>query len=132
MAERQIDESQCLFTRAHLWLHPAYQPDTWLVGLTEYAQDQYSDITYIELPQTGDFFSQSSVNVVIESVKTAINLMMPVSGFITRANELLLDSPQWVNQAPYGDGWLYELAPNALKEFDDLMTFTDYDAWLDQ
>lgn len=132
MAVSPISETRCRFNGMHLWLHPSTNADDWLVGLSEFAQDQYSDITYIELPPTGQFFRRNTTNLLLESVKTAIELTMPVSGEITRVNSQLHNEPQLVNQSPHGDGWLYALKPSDLHELDDLMSFTDYDVWLDQ
>lgn len=131
MAERPIIiESLCLFTTGHLWLYPT-QHDC-LVGLSEFAQDQRSDVTYLELPAIDQVFDMGEPNVLLESVKAAENLLMPVTGRISRVNAKVCESPQLVNESPYGDGWLYALQPLNQSELNRLMCFADYDAWLDQ
>lgn len=130
MVVHNISESLCLFSQSHLWLYP--DQDDWLVGLSDFAQDQRSDVIYIELPTISRLFLRDELNIVIESVKTAESLPMPVSGVITRVNAALSESPQLVNQSPYGDGWLYAMRLSDERELDGLMSFADYDVWLDQ
>ncbi len=126
----KISESRCLFNKSHLWLYQ--DDDDWLVGISDFSQDQRSDVTYVELPTIGQLFLKGELNLVIESVKSAESIPMPISGVVTRVNNALSQSSHLVNQSSYAEGWLYAIRPSNPLELDDLMSFADYDSWLDQ
>ena len=96
------------------------------VGITDYAQDQLSDIVYVELPVIGDHFDQGEIVATVESVKAAADIIMPVSGEVTGANSILEDEPETVNSDPYGEAWFIKLAPSDSAEIESLM---DADAY---
>ena len=100
-----------LYSRDHLWVRTDDGPAT--VGISEHAQEQLGDILYVELPQTGTVLQAGESFGVIESVKTASDLIAPVDGTVTEVNPVLGDEPWRVNDAPLGDGWLLrvECAP---------------------
>ena len=92
------------YTPTHEWIK--IEGDEGTVGITDYAQDALGDVVYIELPEVGATFDADKTFGVIESVKAASDLYMPVAGEITAVNSTLIDSPELINSDPYGDGWL--------------------------
>lgn len=92
------------------------------VGLDDYAQDQLGDIVFVELPQVGDTFNQGEVFATVESVKAVCECYLPVGGEISAVNSTLEESPELINQSPYGDGWMVAVKPTDLSEMDKLMT----------
>jgi glycine cleavage system H protein len=99
-----------------------------VVGITDYAQESLSDIVYVELPEVGDTLEQGDSFGVVESVKAASDVYAPVGGEVIAVNRELEDSPELVNQDPYGEGWLIRLAPAAPSELDNLMDGDAYEA----
>jgi glycine cleavage system H protein len=99
-----------------------------VVGITDYAQESLSDIVYVELPEVGDTLEQGDSFGVVESVKAASDVYVPVGGEVVAVNSELEDAPELVNQDPYGEGWLIRLAPADPSEFDDLMDGDAYEA----
>jgi len=97
-------------------------------GISDHAQESLSDVVYVELPEEGDEFEKGDVFGVVESVKAASDLYMPMGGEIIAVNEELEDAPELVNQEPYGAGWLIRFAPSDPAEFDDLATAREYEA----
>ncbi|MCA9973941.1 MAG: glycine cleavage system protein GcvH [Anaerolineales bacterium] len=97
------------------------------VGITDHAQDALSDIVYLELPNVGDFFGVGETFGVVESVKAAADLYMPLSGTVTAVNEDLVDSPEQVNSDPYG-AWMIRLEPSEPHQWDELMDAETYTA----
>ena len=94
------------------------------VGLDDYAQDQLSDIVFVELPQVGDTFKKGEEFATVESVKAVCECYLPVSGEIVDINRELEESPQLINQSPYKDGWMVLVNPDDLSEMETLMTHT--------
>ena len=98
------------YTKDHEWIR--HETDgTCLVGITEHAQENLGDVTFVELPSAGDSLEAEVTFGVVESVKAASDLYMPLGGEITEVNEALLDSPEKVNTDPYGDGWMVRIRP---------------------
>lgn len=116
-----------LYTSTHEWLRDEGD-GTYTIGITDHAQHALGDIVYVELPEVGQSFEAEEDFGVVESVKAASDLYMPVDAKIVAINESLEDSPDLVNAAPYGDGWLVRVALNADGLPDDLM---DADAYHD-
>ncbi len=106
--------------------------DETVTGITDYAQDQLSDIVYVELPEVGDHFEQGEPYGVVESVKAASDLNMPIAGEITAANTDLEDTPEIVNQAPYAAGWLIRIRPDRMGDVDALMDAEAYRARIEE
>ncbi len=102
--------------------------DLVVVGISDYAQDQLSDVVYVELPEVGAQVSAGDVVGTVESVKAAADLMTPVSGEIVEVNEALDDSPELLNEDPYG-AWIFKVKPSDLSELDALMTAEEYEAY---
>ena len=93
------------FTKDHEWLVQDCE-NSFVVGITDHAQDSLGDVTFVELPQVGEQFDAKAVFGVVESVKAASDLYMPVSGEVVEINEELNDSPESVNNNPYESGWM--------------------------
>lgn len=102
------------------------------IGITHHAQDALSDIVYLELPNAGDFFGVGETFGVVESVKAAADLLMPVSGDITAVNDDLIDTPELINQEPYGEAWLIKVKMSAPDELDALMDAAAYEKSLSE
>jgi len=96
------------------------------VGVTDYAQDALSDIVYLELPGVGDFFGVGETFGVVESVKAASDLYMPVSGDVVAVNDALVDNPELINQDPYGEAWMIKIKMSEPGQLDDLMDAEAY------
>ncbi len=98
------------------------------IGISDHAQDSLSDIVFVEFPAIGDSFEKGEVFGVVESVKAASDLMLPMSGEVVEVNEELEDTPEVVNSDPYGAGWMIKIKPANPDEWDDLMTASAYGA----
>ena len=123
----KVDEN-CRYAETHEWVR--VEGDLAVAGITDYAQEQLSDITYVELPVVGEIFEKGEVFATVESVKAAADCYMRLSGEITAVNEELADSPQLVNEDPYGAGWFVEFTPSDLSELDELMTPEEYEKFV--
>lgn len=113
-------DKNCRYAETHEWVRVEGKLAT--TGITDYAQSQLSDVVYVELPEVGDVFDQGEVFATVESVKTAADVYMPLSGEITEVNEELSASPELVNEDPFGEGWFIRFAPSDLSELDKLMS----------
>lgn len=100
-----------------------------VIGLTDYAQDQLSDLVYVELPAVGDSFGQGDVFGVVESVKAAADVNMPVGGEVIAVNEDLEDAPEVINGDPYTEGWIIRIKLADASELDGLMDEDAYAAY---
>ena len=107
------------FSKDHEWL--AVDGDSATVGITDYAQGQLGDITFVELPAEGATLGQGDSVSVVDSVKAASDVYSPVSGTVSRVNAALADTPELVNSAPEGDGWLWRMTLSDAAELDALM-----------
>ena len=103
-----------------------------VVGITDYAQDSLSDIVYVELPDEGDSFKLGESFGVVESVKAAADLYMPISGEVTAVNEDLPDAPEVLNTDPYGEGWMIKITIDDPSELDSLMDPAAYTAYCEE
>jgi glycine cleavage system H protein len=99
------------------------------VGITDYAQDQLSDIVYVEfVVDEGDTVSKGDVCATVESVKAAADVYLAVSGKVVAVNEALPDTPEAVNSDPYGEAWMVKVELSEASELDDLMDAAAYEA----
>jgi glycine cleavage system H protein len=112
------------YAQSHEWARAA--GDSVKVGITDYAQDQLGDIVFVELPDVGETFEKGAEFGTVESVKAVSELYMPVGGEITAVNTALEDSPEFVNNTPYSDGWMIEVKPEDGAELDGLLTKDAY------
>ncbi|WP_455366388.1 glycine cleavage system protein GcvH [Kaarinaea lacus] len=108
------------YTKTHEWVKQDAD-GTVTVGITDHAQNLLGDMVFIELPEVGSEFTTGDDCAVVESVKAASDVYCPVSGEIIETNEALVETPEVVNQDPYGDGWLFKLKPNDEGEVEDLL-----------
>lgn len=122
-------EPGCLYGKEHEWIR--VDGDEGVIGVTDYAQEQLSDVVYVELPEVGDAFIQDDVFAVIESVKAASDVYIPVAGEIVKVNEALEDEPELVNQDPYGAAWFVRMAIADLAELDELLDADAYQAFVE-
>jgi glycine cleavage system H protein len=116
------------YVRTHEWVR--WDGDEIVCGITDYAQDTLSDVVYVELPEVGDVLETGDTFGVVESVKAASDLYMPVGGEISEVNEALEDAPEVINQDPYGEGWMIRITPSAEGEYDLLMSDEEYAAFV--
>jgi glycine cleavage system H protein len=114
------------YTKEDEWIR--IEGDEVVIGITDYAQDSLSDIVYLELPEVGDTFAAGDTFGIVESVKAAADLYMPLSGEITAINEDLVDEPEIINQDPYGAGWLIRLRMSDSSEAASLLDPEAYKA----
>lgn len=98
------------------------------VGISEHAQELLGDMVFVELPEEGDTFSMGDDCAVAESVKAASDIYAPLSGEIVEVNEELEDSPETVNNDPYGDGWLFKIKAEDESELNNLLNAEAYAA----
>ena len=112
------------FTEDHEWI--LIEDGEAVVGITDYAQDRLGELVFVELPEVGAEFEQGAECAVIESVKAAGEIKMPVSGTVTEINTSLVDEPEQVNTDPTGDGWFFRMTVRDAAELDGLM---DEDAY---
>lgn len=99
------------------------------MGITSYASKALGDVVYVELPEKGLEVSKGDTLGAVESVKSASDILSPVSGTVTDANELLADKPGVINKGPEGEGWFAKIEIQDEKELDGLMTKEEYDAF---
>ena len=117
--------SDLKYTKNDEWIR--VKDDVATMGITDYAQDQLSDIVFVEIVAfEGDELEQGETCAVVESVKAAADVYMPVSGKITDINEDLVDTPEVVNSDPYGDAWLVKFEVSDPDELDDLLDAEGY------
>jgi len=96
------------------------------VGITDHAQDALGDVVYVEHPEVGTTVSAQQEAGVVESVKAASDIYAPVSGTVIAVNDALEDTPELVNQDPYGDGWFFRIEPDDVSELDELLDAQGY------
>ena len=99
-----------------------------VVGISDHAQDALGDVVYVELPDLDAVYAAGDEVAVVESVKAASDIYAPVSGTVVEINEALDDSPELVNESPYGDGWFFKLKADDPEEFDGLLNAEAYKA----
>ena len=122
--------SETRFTEEHAWVR-IEEDGMAVVGLSEYAQEQLGDVVYVQLPDIGRDLQQGEDCTMLESVKTTSDVKCPMSGRVIEVNELLLDAPEKLNEAPLAEGWLFKLEPADEAEFEDLMDGEDYEDFVD-
>ncbi len=113
------------YLESHEWT--TTDGDTVRVGISAFAQDELGDVVFVELPPAGDEVTAGEPFGVVESIKAVSDLYSPVSGEVVAVNETLFDSPELVNDDPYGDGWMIEIDPSDGVGFADLLDPSEYD-----
>jgi len=112
------------YTDAHEWLK--IKDNTAIIGITDYAQSELTDIVFAELPEVGKELIKGDELCVVESVKSVSEIYAPISGKVVRINEKLEDTPEMINESPYDDGWLVELEIKNKRELEDLLDAGSY------
>ena len=118
-----------MYTPDHEWIN-IEDHEAAVVGITHHAQDALGDVVFVELPEVGRTYKQGEVAGVVESVKAAADIFMPVSGEIVEVNAELKDDPALANKDPLGNGWFFKVHVTDMAEFDRLMDPPAYDALL--
>ncbi len=113
------------YSKEHEWV--ATEGGVATIGITDHAQDQLGEIVYIELPSVGDKISKDDPFGVVESVKAVSDIYAPVSGTVIEINEDLPESPEIVNEDPYGDGWLVKVRISDADDLEDLLDKEEYE-----
>lgn len=114
------------YTKTHEWVR--MEGDTATVGITEHAQDELGDVVFVELPEEGRTLDAGEAFGAVESVKAVSDLYAPIAGEIVGVNEALGDSPEKINEDPYGDGWILKLRVSGEAE---LLSAEDYEKLLE-
>ena len=112
------------YTEDHEWIH--VEGDVAIVGITHHAQDALGDVVFVDLPEVGKSFAQKDVAGVVESVKAAADVYMPVTGEIVEVNEDLRNDPSLANSDPLGKGWFFKVKLAQPAEVDALLDETAY------
>jgi len=118
------------YSKSHEWVR--LDGDVAAIGLADHAQSELGDITYLELPEVGDSLTAGEALGVVESVKAASDIYAPIGGEVVERNETAINSPELVNQSPYGDAWLIKVKVRDLAELDAMMDAAAYDVFLER
>ena len=114
------------YAKSHEWVRVS--GDTAVVGITDHAQHELTDVVFVELPEVGRLVKAGEACAVVESVKTASDIYSPVSGEVIEINKPVADSPALVNTEPYAGGWFYRVKLSNPAELDGLLNATQYSA----
>ncbi|MGB5306440.1 MAG: glycine cleavage system protein GcvH [Gammaproteobacteria bacterium] len=117
------------YTKTHEWVR-TNDDGSVTVGISDSAQDQLGDMVFIEVPEVGQTLKAEDACAVVESVKAASDVYAPVAGKILEVNEHLADSPETVNEDPYGEGWLFRLQPADASDLNALLDSAAYEEFL--
>jgi glycine cleavage system H protein len=120
--------TDCRYAESHEWAKK--EADLVVVGITDFAQHELGDVVFVELPPTGSKFKKDEAFGVIESVKAASDLFLPVGGEIVATNEALASNPALVNTDPHGAAWLVKIKPVNAAELDTLMDAGAYGSFI--
>ena len=119
--------SELKYTKSHEWVRTE-EDGSVSIGITDHAQELLGDLVFVELPEVGTEMPAEEAVCVVESVKAASDVYMPISGEVLEVNEALADAPETINDSPYDDGWLIRVKPSNPDELDELMDADSYDA----
>ena len=112
------------YSKEHEWLK--IEGEEVVIGITDHAQNALTDIVYIELPEVGETFDDMGEFAIVESVKSASPIFAPLGGEITAVNDALDDTPELMNEDPYGEGWIVKMKLNDASAVSGLMSPADY------
>jgi glycine cleavage system H protein len=116
------------YDREHEWVR--IEGDVAVIGITDFAQEKLDNVVYVDLPSAGDTLAAGDSFGEVESVKSVSELFSPVSGEIVEVNAVLDDTPETINEDPYGEGWMIKVAISDAAELDGLMSADEYEAYL--
>ena len=120
------------YTKDHEWARIEDRDGTKVatIGVTRFAVEQLGDVTQVDLPKEGESVKQAEVFGSVESVKAVSDLFAPITGKVVKVNSPLADSPEYVNEDPYDEGWMIQVAVTNAKELDGLLSAEAYQAFL--
>ncbi|WP_298923928.1 glycine cleavage system protein GcvH [uncultured Ramlibacter sp.] len=113
------------YTQDHEWVQ-LEDHEAAVVGITLHAQDALGDVVFVDLPEVGKSYAKGEVAGVVESVKAAADVYMPIAGEVTEVNEALRADPSLANSDPLGNGWFFKILIKDMAQFDVLMDEPDY------
>ena len=116
------------YTKEHEWV--LVEDHVATVGITEYAQQELGDIVYVELPEVGEKIVKDDPFGAVESVKAVSDIYAPISGTVLEINDALPESPETINEDPYGDGWMIKVEMSDKDELKDLMNAEEYEEYV--
>ena len=117
------------YSEEHEWVR--MEGEEAVIGITDYAQAELGDITFVELPEEGKELKQSEIFATIESVKAASDIFAPLSGKITQINQALEEKPEIINESPYEEGWICRIHVSDSGEGDKLMSAEEYEKFIE-
>lgn len=120
--------SELKYARTHEWVK--IEDGLVVTGISDHAQDALGDLVYVEAPEVGQQLTAGQQAGVVESVKTASDIHAPISGEVVEVNLDLEDDPDFVNDDPYGKGWIYKIKAHNLADVDALLTHDEYELGL--
>lgn len=123
-----MNPENCRFTKEHEWI--GAEGDLYVVGISDFAQDQLGDVTFVDLPEKGRTVAQFEETAAVESVKAASDIYAPAGGTIAEVNDALDAQPELINQEPFGGGWIFKLSGVDAAELDALMDYAAYQEYL--
>lgn len=119
---------QVVYTKDHEWLK--IEGNLVTIGVTQFAQEQLGDVVFIELPEVGGELTAGDEAAVIESVKAAGEIAVPIDGVVVAVNEALVDQPDLLNSAPETEGWIFQLTPSEDVEISNFMDAEQYQQFI--
>lgn len=122
-SEHEIPED-CLYAPTHEWAR--MERGRLLIGITDYAQSELSDVVYLEFPEVGSTLEAGQELGIVESVKAVSDFFAPVAGEVAAIHQVLSEHPEWVNEDPYGRGWMVALIPEDTESLDTLLSPDEY------
>ncbi len=129
MAEEYEVPEGLLYTRDHEWIK--VEGNVITIGVTDYGQKKLREVVYVELPTIGQRVEEGEAIATLESVKASAEVYTPASGRVIEVNSKLVDSPELVNDDPYGDGWIAKIELEEERGFEDLMEPDEYRKYLE-
>lgn len=123
--------SELRYTKSHEWVRQE-EDGTLTVGITDHAQEALGDLVFVELPEVDSELSAGDACCVVESVKAASDIYMPITGEIIDTNQALVDEPETINSSAYDDGWIFKIKPADEDDIEALMDASTYEAELDE
>jgi len=116
------------YSREHEWVM-VEGDDTGVIGISDFAQNELGDVVYVEAPELGEKISKDDPFGAVESVKAVSDLYAPVSGTVVEVNDALPETPELINEDPYGEGWIIKVSLSDVEELDDLMNAEEYEEY---
>jgi len=122
--------SDLKYTKEHEWVR--LDGETATVGITDHAQDSLGDVVYVELPEQGAAVTKGDAFGVVESVKAVSDLYAPLSGDVVEVNDAIVDSPEGINEDPYGEGWMIKVTASDLGDLEELLAPDEYEKFVEE